>query len=277
MSATPHMSDWGIGAYDPDLYLELIGVETTEPSVDVLERIHLGHVMTFPFSNLDVLLGRHPGVEPESVARRMMREGRGGYCFEHVQLMAGVLERLGFLVRRRLGRVRSPENQRTHMTLDVELDGRRWMMDPGFGLSLTGPIPREDCARRDEFFGALEIRRIVKDEGIEHWVLRRDDNILHVTDLLPVVPADVRSGHHVTSTLAGAGPFQTMLIVSRFTEEGHVTITSSGRTIRRPNRETEREDLTVVQVIDAVADLGITLDTATARALEERLRELRSH
>src|SRR5699024_11809570 len=74
-------------------------------------------------------------------------QGTGGYCFEHVQLMAGVLERLGLGVRRRLGRVHSEQNTRTHMCLDVELDDRHWMMDPGFGLSLTGPIPRSEERR----------------------------------------------------------------------------------------------------------------------------------
>lgn len=209
-TASPGVSVWGIGAYDPDLYLERIGVEPGPPSPDLLGRIHRGHVATFPFSNIDVLLGRHPGVDPQTVARRMLHEGVGGYCFEHVQLMAGVLERLGLRVRRRLGRVHSCENPRTHMTLDVELEGRRWMMDPGFGLSLTGPILREDGARREEFFGTFGLHRIVGEEGIEQWVLRRGEDVQHVTDLLPVVPADVSGGHHVTSALPGAGPFQTM-------------------------------------------------------------------
>src|SRR5690625_6881382 len=73
------------------------------------------------------------------------------------------------------------------MCLDVELDGRHWMMDPGFGLSLTGPIPREDGARREEFFGLLSLHRRVTDEGIEQWELRRGEAVQHLTDLLPVI------------------------------------------------------------------------------------------
>ena len=270
----PHVPDWGIDAFDPALYLERIGVEPGPPSVDLLEHVHRGHLAAFPFSNLDVLLGRHPGVGPETVARQMLHKGTGGYCFEHAQLMAGALERLGLRVRRRLGRVHSEENTRTHMSLDVELEGRGWMMDPGFGLSLTGPIPREDDARREEFFGTLSLRRRVNDEGTEQWELYRDEDVQHITDLLPVVPTDVRGGHHLTSSLPGAGPFQTMLIVSRFTETGHVTITSGARTLRRPGQDTVHEELTIAQVIDAVADLGLPIDVETARTLDERLREL---
>ncbi|APX34049.1 hypothetical protein BH708_16560 [Brachybacterium sp. P6-10-X1] len=260
-------ADWGIEAFDPALYLDRIGVEPGPPSLDLLERIHRAHVATFPFSNLDVLLGRHPGVDPETVARRMLHEGAGGYCFEHAQLLAGVLERLGMTVRRRLGRVHSPTNTRTHMTVDVELEERWWMLDPGFGLSLTGPIPREDGARREEWFGTLSMHHLESAGGIEQWELRRGEDLQHVTDLLPVVPADVRAGHHVTSTMPGAGPFTTMLIVSRFTEDGHVTVTSAARTIRRPGQETIHEELTPAQVIDAVADLGLPLDAGTARTL----------
>ncbi|GAA1485338.1 arylamine N-acetyltransferase family protein [Brachybacterium fresconis] len=266
-------ADWAIDAFDPDVYFDRIGVEPGPPGLDLLERIHRAHVATFPFSNLDVLLGHHPGVDPDTVARRMLHEGTGGYCFEHAQLLAGVLERLGMRARRRLGRVHAATNTRTHMTVDIELEGRCWMLDPGFGLSVTGPIAREDGARREEWFGTLSMRRQERTDGVEQWELRRGEDLQHVTDLLPVVPADVRAGHHVTSTMPGAGPFTKMLIVSRFTVGGHVTVTSAARTIRRPGQETVHEELMPAQVIDAVADLGLPLDAGTARTLRNRLAE----
>ena len=282
--ASEHGVDWGIGEFDPALYLERIGVEAElgaaedAPDLDLLERIHLAHVRTFPFSNIDVLLGRHPGVDPGTVARRMLHEGVGGYCFEHVQLMAGVLERLGMSVRRRLGRVHSATNSRTHMSLDVELDGQWWVMDPGFGLSLTGPLLREDGARREEWFGTLSMHSSrIGDAGdvgdMEQWELRRGEDLQHVTDLLPVMPADVTGGHHITSTMPGAGPFRSQLVVSRFVEDGHVTVTSAARTIRRPGQRTLHEELTASQAVDAVADLGVPMDASTAQTLGERLRE----
>lgn len=262
-------SEWGIEAFDPACYLERIGVDAETPGLDLLERIHLAHVRTFPFSNVDVLLGRHPGVEPATVARRMLQEGTGGYCFEHAQLMAGVLEQLGLAVRRRLGRVHSLRGSRTHMSLDVALEGRLWMMDPGFGLSLTGPIAREDGARREEWFGTMTMRRRRGD--LEHWELRRDQQSAHFTDLLDVEPVDVRAGHHVTSTMSGAGPFQSQLIVSRFLDSAHVTVTTDARTIRRPGQATEREELTPAQAVEAAAELGVPIDSATAKALVEKL------
>src|SRR5690625_7189237 len=123
------MNDWNLDAYDPAVYLERVGVEPGPPSLDLLERIHRGHVAAFPFSNLDVLLGRHPGVRPEIVARRMLHQGTGGYCFEHVQLMAGGLERLGLGGRRCRGRVPSEPSTRASMCRDVGRGGRSLQMD----------------------------------------------------------------------------------------------------------------------------------------------------
>ena len=125
------------------------------------------------------------------------------------------------------------------------------------------------------FFGSFGLENTVAAQGVVQWVLRRGEDVVHVIDLLPVVPADVNADHHVTSTLPGAGPFQAMLIVSRSTDTGHVTITNRARTIRRPKQETVHRELTHVQVVDALADLGLHWDTATVRALcERRLREL---
>src|SRR5690625_7215765 len=118
------MADSNLDTYPPAVCLERVGVEPGPPSLDLLERIHRGHVAAFPFSNLDVLLGRHPGVRPEIIARRMLHQDTGGYCFEHVQLMARVLARLGLRVRRRLHRVHSEPDTLTHMCQDVTLDCR---------------------------------------------------------------------------------------------------------------------------------------------------------
>lgn len=47
---------------------------------------------TFPFANIDVLLCQHPGVEPDTVARRMLDERQGGCCFGHAQAVEAVAD-----------------------------------------------------------------------------------------------------------------------------------------------------------------------------------------
>ncbi|GAA2523892.1 hypothetical protein GCM10009859_24600 [Kocuria salsicia] len=142
--------EWQIDAVDVPAYLAALGVEPASPSLDLLEHLHRAHVSTFPFSNVEVLLGEHPGVEPATVFDQVVVRRRGGYCFEHSQLFSAALQTLGFTVRRALGRVRSLQSARTHMTVLVDLDGARYLCDPGFGFNITGPIALDDGARRVE-------------------------------------------------------------------------------------------------------------------------------
>lgn len=140
-----------------------------------------------------------PGVGPEAVQDQLIGRRRGGYCFEHCQIFAAALEELGFQVRRHLGRVHAASSSRTHMTIEVELYGRRWLCDPGFGLSITGPIVLEDESTRTENYGEFAIQQR-DDDGCPTWALSRGGKLAHITDELPVQPIDVRTGHLITST-----------------------------------------------------------------------------
>ncbi len=167
---------WRTDLFDVPEYLAAVGVRPTAPTFDLLEELHGAHVRTFPFGNVDVLLGTHPGVAPDAIQEQLVRRSRGGYCFEHSQIFAAALEHLGFSVRRALGRVHEPTNTRTHMTIHVELDGERWLCDPGFGFSITGPIALKDGATRaegDRQFGVRELTDQAPPSGRSHGRRRR--------------------------------------------------------------------------------------------------------
>ena len=83
----------------------VVGLTRRDPGLDALSELHEAHVRAFPFENIDVLLGNHPGVSLEAVQEKFVGRRRGGYCFEHGTLFSAVLERLGYDVRRHLGRV----------------------------------------------------------------------------------------------------------------------------------------------------------------------------
>ena len=80
-----------------------------------------------------------------SLQAKLVTGRRGGYCFEQNALFAAVLERLGFAVTRLAARVRLDSDAvrpRTHMTLAVDVDGKRVLADVGFGASgLLLPVP----------------------------------------------------------------------------------------------------------------------------------------
>ena len=99
---------WQIERLDVDAYLARIGLSVQPPSRSALDRLLEAHVRTFTFDNIDVLLEQHRGVGLDAVQSKFVGRGRGGYCFEHATLFAATLERLGFTVERRLGRVGDP-------------------------------------------------------------------------------------------------------------------------------------------------------------------------
>jgi N-hydroxyarylamine O-acetyltransferase len=121
------------------------------PTIEVLDALHLAHATHIPFENLDVLAGRPVRLDIESLWRKLVSGGRGGYCFEHNSLFAAVLEAAGFRVRRLAARVRMGAagiRARSHMLLAVEAGGGQWLADVGFGADgLLLPVPfRMDIA-----------------------------------------------------------------------------------------------------------------------------------
>ena len=136
-----------LSSKDLDAYFSRIGFAgSTAPTLDLLRRLQLLHTATFPFENLNAVLGRPVALDIPSLIAKMILGGRGGYCFEQNGLLAAVLTTLGFAVIPLAGRARLgvPEGVvlgRTHMLLKVALDDGAYIVDAGFGgLNPTAPF-----------------------------------------------------------------------------------------------------------------------------------------
>lgn len=144
---------------DLDAYLARVGLAQVPPlSAEGLEAIHRAQVFTIPFENFDIMLGRALDLSPAGLMRKLVGARRGGYCFEVNQLLRLALAQLGFSVRPLLGRVqRWPEpTGRQHLITLVEVGGRAWIADVGFGANgLRAPIP-------------LELDRIAEQDGYRY-------------------------------------------------------------------------------------------------------------
>ena len=238
---------WQVADLDLEGYLARTGAPARPPAADALAELHEAHVRAFTFDNVDVLLRRHPGVSLASVQAKFVERGRGGYCFEHSTLFAAVLERLGYDVRRHLGRVGDPATgalqARTHMTVSVVLDGVRWLCDPGFGMSLLRPLRLADGAEDDYLPGwQHRLRRTPTARGRSHRLRDAGWEVAHTVDELPVTPLDVVMGHHFTSTFPGSH-FTTGLMVTQHRPGQHVTVTHDTLTIRVAGGPTEHRPL----------------------------------
>ena len=268
---------WQLERLDLGGYLARVGVAELPPSRKALDELHGAHVRTFTFDNVDVVLGAHPGVDLDAVQQKFVRRGRGGYCFEHATLFAAVLERLGYDVRRHLGRVGDPlagtQQGRTHMTVEVRLDGERLLCDPGFGMSLLRPVPLVDGLEDDQDGFRFRVRRNDAGEW-ELWRARHDGwEITHTTDELPVQPVDVVIGHHYTSTFPSSH-FRSGLMVTKHLPGRHVTVTHEALTVRRPGEPTEHRSLHEGELPEWLHELQVGLTEEEERRLAVRLAEL---
>ena len=267
-------SSWHTEMIDAPGYLAALGIAPAAPTAQLLAALHRAHVHTFPFANIDVLLGTHPGVTPDRVYDQLVVRRRGGYCFEHAQLFAAGAEHLGFRVRRTLGRVGSLAQWRTHMSVIVEVDGRQMLCDPGFGFALTAPLELRDGAAIDVCGREMSVHAR-DDDGTAVWELRRDGETQHFVDLAPVHPPDVRAGHYLTSTHPDSH-FTRVLMVIGHTDEGHITVTASQRTLRTDGDPTEVTPLSTDEVLTEAAALGVRLDDQDWARLRAAIEDIRA-
>jgi N-hydroxyarylamine O-acetyltransferase len=192
---------------DLQAYLQRIGLRTpVAPELQTLRAIIAAHVAAIPFENLDPFLGISPALDIASVQRKLVRDRRGGYCFEQNRLLSDALRAIGFQVTDLAARVLwgQPEDAitaRTHTLLRVEVEGKSWLADAGFGGNTpTGPlqlVPDVEQATPHEHF-----RLICRDDS-DWWVqLFAADawKMLYRFDLQPQFPADYRVSNYWTST-----------------------------------------------------------------------------
>jgi N-hydroxyarylamine O-acetyltransferase len=210
---------------DLDAYFQRIGYKGARtPTLETLRAIHVRHTETIAFENLNPLLGWPVPLDPASLQQKMVRDGRGGYCFEHNILFKHALDTLRFRVTGLAARVLwgAAENTvtaRTHMLLHVDLDGQPYIVDVGFGgVTLTGPLRLETDIEQatphepfrllkanDEFIEQVNIRgdwvslyrfnlqeNLLPDYEVTNWYLSNHPGSRFVTGLLAARPAPDR-------------------------------------------------------------------------------------
>lgn len=135
-----------------EAYLDRIDVRgEIRHDLDTLRRLQLAHLKSVPFENLHVFLERGVRTDDQWTYDKVVRQGRGGWCFEVNGAFAQLLEDLGFEVRRLAAAVllAGPNEVVDHLTLEVTLD-QPYLVEVGFGddspivplpLHASGPQP----------------------------------------------------------------------------------------------------------------------------------------
>jgi len=123
------------------------------PTTEVLRNLHRAHMLSVPFENLDIALGRKIVCEEDTFVRKIVERRRGGFCYELNGAFAGLLRAIGFQVILLSARVPrddgscSPEFD--HLVLRVDMD-EPWLADVGFGDSFLEPLELRSGAEQTQ-------------------------------------------------------------------------------------------------------------------------------
>ncbi|MRH89998.1 arylamine N-acetyltransferase [Nocardia sp. SYP-A9097] len=269
---------WSGAELDLDAYLNRIGYtgERT-PTLATLRGLVHAHTTTIPFENLESILGRGVPLDLESLQDKLIRQRRGGYCYENVLLFAAALERLGFEFTGISGRVSmgaSGLRPATHALLRVRPadDERAWLCDVGFGAGPLAPV--ELTPNRGEFsLGAWRYRLELGADALggELWTLfqfGRDGWLDRYTfSPNPQYAIDYAVGNHFVST-APRSPFTARPFIQRFQPEVHHQIDATTWTISYPDGTGEVRELDTTELPKVLAEVfDIELDAADAAQL----------
>lgn len=143
------MTEQPVAAARIDLAAYLQRIDVAAPvaaDMATLRAIVRAHTNAIPFENLDPFLGTPVDLEFAAIQRKLVHDGRGGYCFEQNRLLGEALREIGFAVtdlgaRVLWGQPDDAVTARSHMLLRIDLAGEAWLVDVGFGGSTpTAPL-----------------------------------------------------------------------------------------------------------------------------------------
>jgi N-hydroxyarylamine O-acetyltransferase len=264
---------------DLDAYLRRVGwSDPVATDLATLCGLAMAHVATITFANLDPLMGRPVELGLAALQRKLVNEGRGGYCFEQNLLFEAVLREIGFDVSGLIARVlwghpEDTESPQSHMLLRIELAGESWLADVGFGGHvLTGALrlqPDIEQATGHEPFRLIQRDAEWRMQSLAHGEWRS----LYRFDARPVPMIDYVVANHYVSTHP-ASRFVSNLLLGRTPADRRLSLFNYEFTVRRIGYEPERRRLRDVAELRDVLEHEFRLHLPTGADFDRRLEGL---
>lgn len=279
-SNTPRLAgdghaQWAAEELDLEAYLNRIDLSASvvrRPDAEALAHLHRRHVDTFPFENVDHVLGASVDVSMHGLNTKLVGRRRGGHCVELNLLFAAALQRLGFTVTRRAARVSVPgrESARSHAILNVIAGGTTWLADTAFSPGLLAPAPMSPGAQVKQGGKNYEVTQ----EAHGEWALRigapeRRELYRFKEEQLNWFDFDMISTwgkHNPASPISGG------LFVARRTENTHLVLRGTTFTMTDRSGDRSVKEIDALQVPKLLrTEFGIQLTDVETATLSERV------
>jgi N-hydroxyarylamine O-acetyltransferase len=230
-----------------DKYLERINFNSlTLPDLKTLRWLHISHLQTVPFENLDIGLKRPIHMDEQALWEKIVTNKRGGFCYELNGLFAWLLKQIGFEVTylnaRVFDREGNPGMDFDHLALLVQAPGQseRWLTDVGFGDSFVEPLIFGETGEQIQGLRAYKLEQTP--DGYIVWQRNYDETWerQYFFDLQPhKFPDEYESAclYHQTSPESS---FTRGSIISRATPDGRVSLEDGKLILTHNGQRTER-------------------------------------
>jgi N-hydroxyarylamine O-acetyltransferase len=223
-----------------EAYLRRIAAARPAADADGLRSLHRAHQTAVPFENLSIHLAEPISLAEEDLVDKIIRRGRGGFCYELNGLFALLLEALGAEVTRVAARVHGDGHLGPpfdHLALIVRVaDGSGpWLADVGFGSHSVYPLALDSRTDQSDPAGVFRLADVaegdvdVLKDGKPQYRIEMRSRLLD--DFVPTC------WYQQTSP---ASHFTQGTICSRLTDDGRVSI--SGRTLIRTSGGARTEE-----------------------------------
>ncbi len=220
----------------PPEYLDRIRVSGSfTPSLSSLVTLHEAHMVAVPFENLDIPLGREIVMDEERFLDKIVRQRRGGFCYELNGAFAWLLRELGFDVTRLSAGVCNdqgvPGPDFDHMTLLVRIGESRWLADVGFGDSFRSPMRLvPDVTQTDSDPRGFEYR--LTQENGNWWLWKRavresEEWVPQYRFTLEPRELDEYSAMCRYQQVSPESSFTRRVVCTKTTPEGRITLSAS--------------------------------------------------
>lgn len=268
-----------INTIDLDDYFQRIGYRGDRtPTLKTLQGICLCHAKSIAFENLNSFLKQPVPLDLKSLQQKLIYERRGGYCFEQNLLLRSVLIALGFQVTNLAARVlwNLPEetiSPRTHMLLQVELEGEQYIADVGFGGSTpTAPLFLTSDIEQSTPHEPFRLQESDRAYTMQTYI-EREWKTLYRFDLIEQHLPDYEVSNWYVSTHPDS-LFVNSLMVARPDRDCRYTLLNNQLTIRYLDGRNERQILADVGELRDVLENVFCLQLPAIANLDRALQQL---
>jgi len=224
-------------------YFERIGYRgPLAPTAEVLRDLHRAHMLSVPFENLDIVLGRKIVCDEDAFVRKIVDRRRGGFCYELNGAFAGLLRAIGFQVTLLSARVPredgtdSPEFD--HLTLRIDL-AEPWLADVGFGDSFLEPLELRSGAERSQDGWTYRVADCGESLFVERTEREGAWKRQYSFTLAPRSLSDFAAMCHYHQTSLES-PFTRTSVCSMATPDGRITVADRKLILTRNGSREER-------------------------------------